>query len=185
MLNNIYSNVVISAFSLLVSFTALAGSACSKDGLTGQSLGLCTAFCDAMDCTADGNKASCDALRAPYLKATGSVSFPCEQVAKTCALVSPEDLYQRMSIIFEPDHICYADTNQIPYSYVEYIVDSGGTPQIGMGMEDQFDGTWYGYYFEYQGSPDGSLAERFRYDLTPAEVQACREAFEPPFKCPE
>ena len=164
--------------------SAAPESACTGIGLEGGAIGLCNAYCEALDCTQDSNTAACEALREPYLEATGSSTFPCE-TPKTWDLVDPALLYERMSIIPDPDHICYADTDQPSYTYVEYIVESGGVPQIGMGMEDQFDGTWYGYYFEYQGSPEGALPEVFVYDLTSSEVQACREAFEPPFSCPE
>jgi hypothetical protein len=90
----------------------------------------------------------------------------------------------RISKISEPEYVCYADTDYTPYSYVEYIVESGGVPQIGMGMEDQFDESWYCYYFEYQPGSEGELPEFFRYDLTAEDVDACRAGLEPPFVCP-
>ena len=158
-------------------------SACSAEGITGAALGLCHAYCDAMNCTQSDNITACESLRSAYQGATGGATFPCE-AEKVCDLIDPEDLLGRISLIPDPEYVCYADTDSTPYTYVEYIVESGGVPQIGLGMEDQFDGTWYGYYFEYQGSPDGALPEFYRYDLTADEVQACREAFEPPFECP-
>ena len=158
-------------------------SACITEGLAGASLGLCNAYCDAMDCTSSDNATACESLRSAYQKSSGVSTFPCE-AQKVCDLVDPELLFERISLISDPDYVCYADTDTPPYTYVEYIVESGGVPQIGLGMEDTFDGTWYGYYFEYQGSPDGALPELFRYDLTAEDVQSCREAFEPPFVCP-
>ena len=170
---------------LIISFQyahATEESACSAEGSTGEAFGLCHAFCDAMDCTQSGNATACASLRSAYQKSTGAATFPCEK--KVCELIDPELLLERISLISDPEYVCYFDTYSTPYEYVEYIVESDGDPQIGLGLEDQFDGTWYGYYFEYLGSPDGALPEVFRYDLTAEDVQACRAAFEPPFTCP-
>lgn len=158
-------------------------SACSAEGITGEALGLCRAYCDAMDCTHSDNITACESLRSAYQGATGDSTFPCE-AEKVCELVDPELLFERISLISDPEYVCYPDTYSTPYEFVEYIVNSDGVPQIGLGMEDNFDGTWYGYYFEYQGTPEGALPEVFRNDLTAEDVQACREALEPPFVCP-
>lgn len=160
-------------------------SACTDANLDSNALGLCVSYCDAMDCTEAGiaNGTACEAVKSEYLTSTGHSSLPCER-PKTCKCLDPALLFERISKISEPDYICYADTDYTPYTYVEYIVESGGVPQIGMGMEDQFDGSWYCYYFEYQPGSEGELPEFFRYDLTADDVNACRAALEPPFVCP-
>jgi hypothetical protein len=165
---------------------ARAESACEDAGLEASVLGLCNAYCDAMDCTsasANASDTACEAVKSEYLVTTGHSSLPCEE-PKTCKCLNPAILLDRISKISEPEYVCYADTDYTPYSYVEYIVESGGVPQIGMGMEDQFDGSWYCYYFEYQPGSEGELPEFYRYDLTAEDVDACRAALEPPFVCP-
>ncbi len=157
-------------------------SACDDAGLESGAVGLCNAYCDAMDCT-NASDTACEAVKSEYLAMTGNSSLPCEE-PKTCKCLDPTILLDRISKISEPEYVCYADTDYTPYSYVEYIVESGGVPQIGMGMEDQFDESWYCYYFEYQPGSEGELPEFFRYDLTAEDVDACRDALEPPFVCP-
>ncbi len=157
-------------------------SACTDAGLEARALGLCNAYCDAMDCT-NSSGTSCEVVKSEYLATTGHSSLPCEE-PRICKCLDPEILLERISKISEPEYICYADTDYTPYTYVEYIVESGGVPQIGMGMEDQFDGSWYCYYFEYQPGSEGELPEFFRYDLTAEDVAECRLALEPPFTCP-
>ena len=177
--------VALSLSALLVgaSFSeARADSTCEDAGLESSALGLCNAYCDAMDCATTSGTA-CEAVKGEYLAMTGDTSLPCE-VPKTCKCLDPAILLDRISKISEPDYVCYADTDYTPYSYVEYIVESGGVPQIGMGMEDQFDGSWYCYYFEYQPGSEGELPEFYRYDLTVEDVAECRAALEPPFTCP-
>lgn len=159
-------------------------SECDGLGLDAASHATCTAYCDLQGCGEAPDGPACASLRDAFLEATGSSALPCDPPPPTCACVDPQLLLERISLIEEPDYICYADTDQDPYSYVEYIVESGGVPQIGMGLEDDFDGTWYCYYFEYQGEVPGALPEVFRYDLTAADADACRAAFEPPFACP-
>lgn len=156
-------------------------SICAETGLAGMELALCRTYCETLDCTASDNAGdpACATVKGQYLGATGS-ALPCEQ--KYCDLLEPALLFERISKISDPEYVCYAD-QATPYEYVEYIVESGSIPQIGLGMEDQFDGTWYGYYFEYQEGAEGALPEFFRYDLTPEQADECRQAFEPPFDC--
>ena len=173
--------------ALVVCVTSLASagngkSACDAAEIDGAALGLCNAYCDALDCDNQSSE-SCDVVRSEYIEQTGASSLPCE-VPKTCKCLDPAILLDRISKIPDPEYVCYADTDLTPYSYVEYIVENGGVPQIGMGMEDQFDGSWYCYYFEYQPGSEGELPEFFRYDLTAEDVDACRAALEPPFVCP-
>lgn len=175
---------LVSALALMVALPLHAShpsSICTAAGLTGGALGLCETYCDTLDCTAPENAGSgaCTAIQSQYLAATGE-AFPCERT--DCELLEPALLFERISLIHNPEYICYADQGT-PYEYVEYIVRSEGVPQIGLGMEDQFDGTWYGYYFEYQSGAPGALPEFYRYDLTPEQVEECRQAFEPPFDC--
>lgn len=174
--------IVMTMLATLPSTASRAASICSDSGLTGVELGLCQSYCDALDCTAPENtgSAECESVKSQFLAATGS-SLPCEQ--KRCELLDPALLFERIALIPNPEYVCYADMGS-PYEYVEYIVESSGVPQIGLGMEDQFDGTWYGYYFEYQEGAAGALPEFFRYDLTAEQVEECRQAFEPPFVCP-
>jgi hypothetical protein len=56
-------------------------------------------------------------------------------------MIEPGVLFERIANISAPEYICSSDSDAPPYTYVEYIVGSTGMPQIGMGMEDQFDGT--------------------------------------------
>ena len=147
---------------------AQPSSVCTEAGLTGQALGICQSYCGTLDCTAPENNGSTQC------------QLPCE--ASTCDFLDPVVLFERITYISNPDYVCYADQGT-PYEYVEYIIESGGVPQIGFGLEDQFDGTWYGYYFEYQEGSPGALPEFYRYDLTLEQVDQCRQAFEPPWDC--
>jgi hypothetical protein len=98
-----------------------------------------------------------------------------------CALVDPSLVYQRLSHISDTNYICYTDGVE----YFQHIARAGdGSVEIEIGYEDNFDGTWYGYVFEYKPGTDGALPDGiYRYDLSNEEVQQCRDAFEPPFDC--
>jgi hypothetical protein len=182
----IVNKYFLGTFFLLAFFSSSysqAASDCSNANLGEKAAGLCNAYCESLDCTDGDNSDSnaCQQIKGQYISATGEIP-PCE--ASSCSLIEAGVLFERISYISNPDYICYSDSDTPPYTYVEYIIESEGAPQIGLGMEDQFDGTWYGYYFEYQPESPGELPEFFRYDLTPDEVDACRAAFEPPFSCP-
>ena len=99
----------------------------------------------------------------------------------SCALVDPGTVYQRLSQISDTNYICYTDVSE----YFQHIALAGdGSVEIEIGYEDNFDGTWYGYVFEYKPETEGALApDTYRYDLSAEEVQQCRDAFEPPFDC--
>ena len=98
-----------------------------------------------------------------------------------CELIDPIKVYERLQTINDANYTC--DTYNL--EYYEYIVtDSNGSVEIGMGFEDNFDGTWYGYLFEYDLDAEDALPSAIYHDdLTPEQVNKCREAFEPPFIC--
>lgn len=51
------------------------------DGYTGRAYGLCTAYCEAMDCDDErvhASDAACASVRRNFVKATGS-ELPCEE----------------------------------------------------------------------------------------------------------
>ena len=61
------------------------------DGQTGAAYGLCTAFCEAMDCDSDAPQASqnaCDKVGAKFLNITGQAP-PCVAVACPCVAGVP------------------------------------------------------------------------------------------------
>lgn len=54
---------------------------CKEAGLTGKGLGLCTAYCEAMNCDSDNSNASlnaCEQVQANFLTATGLGELPCD-----------------------------------------------------------------------------------------------------------
>jgi len=96
-----------------------------------------------------------------------------------CDLIDPATVFERLSQITDPEYICYSDGTE----YFQYISHTAvdGSVETEIGLEDQFDGTWYGYVFEYKPETPGALIERYRYDLTLDQVQECRAAFEQTF----
>jgi len=93
-----------------------------------------------------------------------------------CKAVRPNLLFDRITKISTPMYSCDTYNNE----YFEYIVNNGsGSPEIGLSLEDNFDGTWYSSYFDYINTGSDILLE----GLTPEDVQQCRKAFEPPFVC--
>jgi hypothetical protein len=97
----------------------------------------------------------------------------------SCDLIDPVSVYQRISNVNDINYVCYTDGSE----YYQYIGRAGdGSVEFEIGLEDNFDGTWYGYVFEYKPGADGALPdELYRYDLSNDQVQSCRAAFEPPF----
>jgi hypothetical protein len=66
---------------LVVRYERPPGSACRDAGLTGAAFGLCTAYCDALDCDGDALLASdnaCDHLQRNFERLAGGVPLPCE-----------------------------------------------------------------------------------------------------------
>jgi hypothetical protein len=53
---------------------------CTDAGLAGAALGLCTAYCEALDCAADPTGAGCSQLAARFAAATGGVIPPCRDL---------------------------------------------------------------------------------------------------------
>jgi hypothetical protein len=56
------------------------GSACRDAGLTGAAFGLCTAYCEGLDCDGDAPPASgnaCERLQRNFEKITGGLPLPC------------------------------------------------------------------------------------------------------------
>lgn len=100
--------------------------------------------------------------------------------AAECELIAPVLVYRRLSTITGNNHICYTDGSE----YFQYIArDVNSNVEIEIGFEDNFDGTWYGYVFEYDSGAVNALSDVYRYDLTPEQVNSCRIAFEPSFGC--
>lgn len=98
-----------------------------------------------------------------------------------CDLIDPVLVYERLSKVVNTNYICFSGNNE----YYAYIArDSNETVEVEIGLEDNFDGTWYGYVFEYKLEAENALPSAiYRYDLTLEQVQSCRAAFEPPFVC--
>lgn len=98
-----------------------------------------------------------------------------------CDLIDPVSVYERLSKLDNTNYICYTDNNK----YYQYIArNSDESVEFEIGLEDNFDGTWYGYVFEYKLDAENALPDAiYRYDLTLEEIQSCRVAFEPPFVC--
>lgn len=99
----------------------------------------------------------------------------------SCDLIDPLAVYQRLSKISNTSYVCYTDGSE----YFQHIARAGdGSVEFEIGYEDNFDGTWYGYVFEYKPETEGALGgDTYIYDLTNEQVEACRDAFEPPFIC--
>jgi hypothetical protein len=97
-----------------------------------------------------------------------------------CELIDPAIVYERLSQIVDSYYVCYSDGIE----YFQYISRTAvdGSVKTEIGFEDQFDGTWYGYVFEYKPETPGALTEQYRYDLTLDQVQECRDAFESIFE---
>ena len=78
--------------ALVVCVTSLASAgngkpACDAAEIDGAALGLCNAYCDALDCDNQSSE-SCDVVRSEYIEQTGASSLPCE-VPKTCKCLDP------------------------------------------------------------------------------------------------
>jgi hypothetical protein len=66
---------------LTVHYERRPGSACRDAGLTGAAFGLCTAYCEGLDCDGDAPSASekaCEKLQRNFEKITGGLPLPCE-----------------------------------------------------------------------------------------------------------
>ena len=96
-------------------------SACTDADLDSNALGLCTAYCDAMDCTGSrgANATECEAVKSTYTALTGNSSLPCEQ-PKICKCLDPALILERISKISEPEYICYADTDYTRTLWAEW-----------------------------------------------------------------
>src|SRR3954471_10956661 len=65
------------------------------DGLQGKLYGLCTAYCEAMDCIDPNQKASdtgCGRVRDNFMKASGGVAPPCDNPCARAAAVTGENV---------------------------------------------------------------------------------------------
>ena len=72
---------LILATFVVCSTDAVAGDDICRDaGLTGKGFGLCTAYCEAMDCDSENpnaNDTACTEVQTKFLAETGLSSLPC------------------------------------------------------------------------------------------------------------
>jgi len=100
-----------------------------------------------------------------------------------CDLIDPISSYERLSKIDNTTYICYSADNEY-FQYIARNANDNDSVEFEMGLENNFDGTWYGYVFEYKLNAENALPDEvYQYDLTAEQVQSCRAAFEPPFVC--
>jgi len=105
------------------------------------------------------------------------VDTPDVRNRKVCVAVEPQKVFDRIEEIVDPILSCDSYNGQ----YFEYIVRNGdGVPEIGLSLEDNFDGTWNSAYFDYINPASDLLIDEHHLE----KIQECRRAFEPPFKCP-
>jgi hypothetical protein len=155
-----------SAWALVVAVVIIAGSGVSAktpdgvtpsreticDNETGAAYGLCTAYCEAMDCGDPNQRASdtaCEAVRRNYEKKTGrpipcAVQCPCFTLLQLFA-----DILSEQAVVER----CVADSNLL-FVVVDtgdfVLIDSGVVPSCSVNAEPPF------------------------VDLTPMESLACR-----------
>ncbi len=77
---------------------------------SGAAFGLCTAYCEAMDCDSDNPSASfnaCDKIEAKFLQATGR-ELPCRETGSICGI--PKPLVEGLCVCGFPEIGCYEQT---------------------------------------------------------------------------
>ena len=110
------------------------------DGLTGDAHGLCTSYCEAMDCDGDQPKASdraCERVLLNFKTLTGSIP-PCDTFA--CPCNDPAVSISFANIVNDPTNqdIQSCDITDEPGSFTIEIVAAGASAEADIGDPDMF-----------------------------------------------